>query len=121
MCFLFLGTLKIFKNVLISFTMYVHLPTLTTRELHEGFSLHLIRKSFTQLLSNCILHVKSYTRFNVNLSGVISYTFIEAKNVWCIQSREILNHFLPKFNRFTFCSLHTLFRCQIRYVIKSYP
>jgi len=47
-----------------------------------SIALHLIRKIFTQLLSNCILHVKSYMRFNVNLSGLISYTFIEAKNVW---------------------------------------
>jgi hypothetical protein len=62
--------------------MYVHPSTLTTRELLEGLSLHFIRKSFTQLLSYCILRVKSYTRFNVNLSGVISHTFMEAKNVW---------------------------------------
>ena len=78
----FFGTLKIFKNVLVSFTTYVHPSTLTTRELPEGFSLHLIWKSFAQLLSSCILHMKSYMRFNVNLSGVICYTLIEAKNVW---------------------------------------
>jgi len=61
--------------------MFVHPSTFTTRELLERILLHLIRKSFTQVISNCILHVKSYRRFNVNLSGLISYTCIEAKNV----------------------------------------
>ena len=73
----FFGKLKSFKNVLISFTM----PIRSSIRINNSRATWRIFIAFDTSFQLDITR-ENYMRFIVNLSGVISYIFIEDKNFW---------------------------------------